>query len=92
MFEKELLKNILKEAMKEAGVRPASSSEGFPVIVRKGINQMGKEIVYIFNYSGQNRTASCPEGRYRELLTERDYFAGEDIVLDKWGFVILEAI
>lgn len=92
MFEKELLKNILKEAMKEAGVRPGFDSQEFPVVVRKGINQMGKEIVYIFNYSGQSRTVSCPEGRYRELLTERDYAAGEDIVLDKWGFVILEAI
>lgn len=90
MFDKEALKDILKEAMNEAGVKANDGSDGFPVIVRKGTNQYGKNVHYIFNYSDKSQTAKCPDGEYTELISGKPVKAGDDIALEKWGFVVLE--
>ncbi len=90
MFEKELLKKILLTTAKEQGILPNPGSEGFPVIVKKGRNQAGRLVYYFLNYSGKEQTASCPEGGFLELLTQKNLRGGENIALPKWGLAILE--
>ena len=46
-----VLQNVLKRVLNQAQVE--IPKEQFPVIVRKGINEMGKEIRYFLNYSGE---------------------------------------
>ena len=47
------------ELLKECEIRPNPGSCGFPVIVRGGRNQMGKQIYYFLNYSGEEQKAVC---------------------------------
>lgn len=85
-----LLKRILKPQLEWAGIRGNQGSQGFPVIVRKGINTLGREIIYLLNYSGEIQRGYCPEGIYRELLSEKKYSTGEAVSLEGWGAAILE--
>lgn len=87
---KVLLKKILKEALDSVGIKGNEGSDGFPLIVRKGTNQLGKKIVYLLNYSADARTACCPEGQYQELLSGKEYSQGESLCLSGWQFAILE--
>lgn len=89
-FSKNLLKEILHDVFEGAGIAPNEGSAGFPVIVRKGINRHGKQIVYLLNYSGQTQRAQCPRGTWQELLSGDRYEADMPIMLEKWGFAILE--
>ena len=89
-FDKDILKKVLKDALDEQGILPNEGSEGFPVIIRKGINQLGKKITYIFNYSDKEQSALCPEGVHVNLFTEKEIVSGEKIELKKWDVVILE--
>lgn len=86
-----LLKRIVRQALDGAGVSGNEGSDGFPVIVRRGTNTSGKEIVYLLNYSGESHMAYCPQGKYRELLSGNAYSGGGDIRLNGWGFAILES-
>lgn len=89
MFDKELLKKTFKKIVEENRILSDDTSNVFPIIVKKGINQDGKRICYIFNYSGKKQMAACPTGRWKDLLTYQNY-CGEEIELDKWGVAILE--
>lgn len=90
MFEKELLKKLLLSIAEEQGILQNPGSQGFPVIVKKGKNQAGKQIYYFLNYSGNKQQAVCPEGCFQELLTQKARKEGEPIVLPEWGLAILE--
>lgn len=90
MFSKNLLKKLLQDVMKEAGIAPNAGSDGFPVIVRRGVNRQGKRIDYIFNYSRQEQRAWCLQKACRELLSGIAYRENEPITLPKWGVAILE--
>ncbi|MCI8462367.1 MAG: beta-galactosidase [Lachnospiraceae bacterium] len=90
MCSSALLKRILKSALDRAEIKGNEGSSGFPVIIRKGINRLGREIVYMLNYSGESHMGYCPRGTYRELLLEKQYSTGETILLEGWGMAILE--
>lgn len=89
-FSKELLKKILRDVMKDAGIDANEGSEGFPVIIRRGKNQFGKNICYFFNYSGETQNARCPQGEWNDLLTGERKRAKDVMTLAKWDFAILE--
>lgn len=92
MFEKPLLKKLLTALAKEQGTEPNSGSAGFPVIVRTGRNQSGRQIIYMLNYSGKKQQAVCPKGSFTELFTGKRVQEGELLELSKWGLCILEEI
>ena len=90
MFSSELLKKLMGEFLKECEIRPNPGSCGFPVIVRGGRNQMGKQIYYFLNYSGEEQKAVCPEGTWTELFSGETKKAGDQLMLQKWNLLILE--
>lgn len=87
LFEKEVLAELLQAILREDGVYPAAE-EKFPVIVRSGINQFGKTLLYVFNYSSSARTVNLQAGKYAELLTGRECTG--TLGLEKWGVAIFE--
>ncbi|MCX7657532.1 MAG: beta-galactosidase trimerization domain-containing protein, partial [Oscillospiraceae bacterium] len=52
----EYLKAILEDCLKKAGLWSEEQKCSFPVIIRKGTNNFGKEIVYFLNYSNNEIT------------------------------------
>ncbi len=84
------VEKLMGELLKECEIRPNPGSCGFPVIVRGGRNQMGKQIYYFLNYSGEEQKAVCPEGTWTELFSGETKKAGDQLMLQKWNLLILE--
>lgn len=82
-----LLAAILEDAVKEAGI-PVPALR-FPLIVRRGVNQEGREITYLLNYSGSPQTAAVPAGG-QELLSGRQVAEGEMLTIPAWDLAIVE--
>ncbi|MBQ2947591.1 MAG: beta-galactosidase [Clostridia bacterium] len=84
----ELLEKILKETLLESGVCVPDAH--FPLIVRSGVNDLGRRVAFLLNYSWDTARAVCPEGG-RELLEDISVRAGEAITIAPWGAAIIEA-
>lgn len=87
-FEQNALEVLLRRLFTEWKV--PLPKEQFPIIIRKGINQFGKEITYYMNFSGQQQKASAAEGG-TELFSDTQVADGEELVLDKWDVKIVES-
>lgn len=89
MTDSGLLEKILRKALGDAGIEYMEETR-FPVIVRKGLNDFGKNVRFYFNYSGREQTAKhrCADGT--ELFTGAPVKEGEEIRIPAWGVKIVE--
>ena len=91
-----MLSEILADTLKEAGIWDENRKERFPVIIKKGVNDFGKEVTYYLNYSfdRQNVTHGGKDGV--ELLSGEAVNSGKavkngDVLsLEPWGVLITE--
>lgn len=94
-FDRFILKDLLHFLCKEAGI-PLPETE-FPVIIKRGINEAGKEIVYLLNYSDETRTVTW-RGKDCSLLTgaerteDKIIREGDTLSLPGWDFAVLESL
>ena len=84
-----LLEKILQKALGDAGID--RMEERFPVIVRKGRNDFGKNVWFYFNYSGQEQTAAHRHANGTELLSGSPVGEREEIRIPAWGVKIVES-
>ena len=83
----EMMTRILRYCAEKAGI-PAEEI-AYPVIVRKGKNQYGREICYYLNYSSEiQKIALHPAGT--ELLGGTELRENEPVELEPWGVAVLE--
>lgn len=61
----------------------------FPLIVKSGINQEGKQIDFIFNYSDNNNQITLPNPGL-ELLGNQSVTTGDQLLLKPWDVKIIE--
>ena len=64
----ELLQKLLARAADRKQILTAERQNTFPIILRSGVNDYGKKIHYIFNYSYEPKTITYPFGNSRSLL------------------------
>ena len=88
MTSRELLEEILADACEEAGIE--RNRERFPVIVRKGKNDFGKQIYYYLNYSQEEQKAFYQGSSGRNLLTEERYGKEDVVCLSPWSLAVIE--
>lgn len=81
---------IVQHALQKAGLWGVDQQLSFPVIVKKGVNQQGKNVYYYFNYSPGRQTISYPYAKAKELLGNKAVAANSQLVLEAWGIAILE--
>lgn len=62
----------------------------YPVSIKQGINDLGKHIVYLLNYSAKEQTVTNIDQPATELLSDTAVAAKETVTLDPWGVAILE--
>lgn len=67
-----------------------SIDAAYPVSIKQGINDLGKHIVYLLNYSATEQTVTNIDQPATELLSDTAVAAKETITLDPWGVAILE--
>lgn len=82
----EVLGKLLADSLTEAGV--AIYEERFPLIVRRGENDLGKKVAFYLNYTGEEICAGVPAGT--DLLTGKHYAAGEEAQIGAWDLAIIE--
>lgn len=85
-----LTRELLEKACAEAGVtRPPVDAE-FPVIVRSGVNEAGRKIHFLLNYSGKPAACTYRFGAGRDLLTGKRIASGERVEIPAWDLYIVE--
>ncbi|MCM1143423.1 MAG: beta-galactosidase [Blautia sp.] len=86
--EQSILKELLRFLCTEAGV--SIPEEQYPVIIKRGVNDWGKEIVYYLNYSDEVRQISYHGKEGTLLLKDKPVKDGDRIALGAWDLEIVE--
>lgn len=100
-----LLKNLLRFVCAEADM--TLPREQYPVILKRGMNDLGREIIYYFNYGEEAQTITYHGADARILLrghsgaggntapsvsSSEIIQEGDSLPLSCWDFVILETV
>ena len=88
MTDDNTLKAVLTEALNSAEVEIPEYS--WPVIVRKGINDLNKCVRYILNYSAEEQNVIYHGANGTELFSEESVQDGENITVLPWNLKIVE--
>ena len=88
MTDDNTLKAVLTEAFNSAEVEIPEYS--WPVIVRKGTNDLGKYVRYILNYSAEEQNVVYHGADGTELFSEESVQDGESIAVLPWNLKIVE--
>ena len=89
MTDQETLKAVMRDVLCNAQVDLPEYS--YPVIVRKGINDFGKQIRYFLNYSAEEQKVPYLYETGLELLSGEQVEAKETLSIPAWGVKIIEA-
>ena len=86
----ELLEKIVRTEAVKAGII-SDGEYKFPIIVKKGTNDKGRTIRYIFNYSPVSQTVAYNyASKGKELLKNKTLSEGDSIMIAPWDLVIVE--
>lgn len=88
MLPDEMLDIVLRDVLKDAGI--VQTQQEFPVIVRKGKNDFGKEIVFYLNYSDKKQKITWQQEKGIELFSKAEIKQGEEIEIEPWNLCIME--
>ncbi|NCB93777.1 MAG: beta-galactosidase [Clostridia bacterium] len=93
--EDAMLKEIMEDTLVRAGIlsenpEGAAPNPEFPVIVKRGTNDFGKEVVYYFNYSPEVQKVSYSGAAGIELLTKKTVDDGQRMEIGPWDLKIVE--
>ncbi|WP_130836280.1 beta-galactosidase [Lachnoclostridium sp. Marseille-P6806] len=86
------LRHVIRGAAAGAGLSCPSLLDqalSFPVIIRKGLNGEGNEIVYYFNYSAESRTIRYEGEEGTELLGGAPVRNGDALALKPWDLAVV---
>ena len=88
MTDDATLQNVIKAALGDAGVK--LSGYEYPVIVREGTNDLGKEVVYYLNYSPEVREVTYYGVNGEELFGKMAVADGDLLEIGAWDLKIIE--
>lgn len=88
MTDEETLKSVYKAVLPEAGVEIPEYH--YPIIVRKGLNDLGKTVCYFLNYSGMELEMPYDYKNGIELLENTAVENGIALQMPAWGVKIVE--
>lgn len=86
----DLMRAIMKKAIEQAGIITPAQKLSYPIIVRSGVNDQGKTLHYIFNYSDEVKTAIYPFKDGTELLDKKTIKMNNQFQIEPWGVKIVE--
>ena len=94
MFENdELLESVLLSFLHETGFSGgdlSSDAPHYPLIIKRGINDSGKELCYYLNYSKDPVSVTHHGNNGVELISETAIVCGNKIDLGGWGVAVVE--
>jgi len=90
MTSNQVLEKILANEVKNAGLWGDAQKLYFPVITKDGLNDLGKRVRYIFNYSSKPISVKYTFGNGHELLLNKTVDKNTLLELEPWGMKIIE--
>ena len=81
---------VLKSALEKLGLIGPDQQLPASVHVQHGVNRLGKQVHYYFNYSGQIVSFPYPCGGGKNLLDDTAIARGAGITLGPWDLAIVE--
>ena len=90
MTDNNTLKAVLTEALNSADVEIPEYS--WPVIIRKGTNDLGKCVRYILNYSAEEQNVVYHGADGTELFSEESVQDGDTVTVLPWNVKIIEEV
>ena len=94
MFENdELVESVLLSFLHETGFSGgdlSSNAPHYPLIIKRGINDSGKELCYYLNYSKDPVSVTHRGKDGIELVSETSIVCGDKIDLGGWGVAVVE--
>lgn len=91
LFDEGLLEQILSHYLTKHHIADTETNPmRFPVILKHGCNDYGKDLYYYFNYSAETQQVTHIAGSGTELLTDRHILENETLKIGPWGFLIIE--
>ena len=90
MTDDNTLKAVLTEALNSAEVEIPEYS--WPVIIRKGTNDLGKCVRYILNYSAEEQNVVYHGANGTELFSEESVQDGDTVTVLPWNVKIIEEV
>ena len=85
-----MLREILTDVLKDAGLWGMEQEVEFPVIIKKGTNDLGKEVVYYLNYSPEVRNVIYHGTDGEELFGKVPVTDGQVLEIGGWDLKIVE--
>lgn len=90
-FENDMLEEILRSYFNKTGYTHTAANElHFPVTLKHGTNDFGKELYYYFNYSDKAQYIRHIGAAGTELLSQRSVAPQAEIILNPWDLAIVE--
>ena len=90
VVDDEVLKKILENVIKKAGLWGTEQQFTFPIIIKSGVNERGKQLRYFFNYSSSPKSFVYPYKNGREILSNKTILKNGMSLLEAWGINIIE--
>ena len=91
MFGENTLIEILKDFFKDDSKLTSNEFNArYPVVIKRGIDGLGKEIVYLLNYSDKDQSIVNHKSKCIELISDCPIHEGDTITLAPWDVAILE--
>ena len=88
MLDEQSFSQVFRKIFSELFDYPLSEY-AFPIIVKKGTNQFGNELTYLFNYSEKELAVASPSDGM-SLREKRNVVKNESLIIKPWDLVILE--
>ncbi|MNJ37739.1 Beta-galactosidase bgaB [compost metagenome] len=85
-----IMRQVLEQAVKEAGLWGKNQEIAFPLITKSGRNEDGKLVHYHMNYSDEEQLMTYPHQDGEELLSEQSVASQQQLTLERWGVLIIE--
>ena len=105
-FDRDILKDVLRYLCNDADVKIPDAK--YPVIIKRGVNDFGKEITYYFNYSDDVQTVTYHGADAVMLINESSDTVADDAIvseenkiiitdgdtikLTEWNFAVVESL
>lgn len=86
----EITEKIVEDAVKKAGLWSDAQKLYFPLITKDGVNEAGKTIRYLFNYSAKPVSLQYTFANGKELLSGQPVLKNNSVELEPWGLKIVE--
>jgi len=85
----EIIKKIIKNMVASAGLDDPSFKYSFPVIIRNGVNKVGKKVHYILNYSPEPVEIDYHFINGIDLFSQQKIKTNDRIKIDPWDLRIV---